>query len=175
MGAHSVRFSARWSGLVWLVTIAVLAVVLVAETLLVTQALSGPAQNTDRRVLYFLLVLVPVGVFGTTASLAPWSYTVGPDGVTVRRLGSDLLIERARIREIRRIDAREIGFVWRIFGSGGFFGWFGRFQSRSLGRFTAYATNQRDLVLVTRTDGSKIILSPHPADAFVASIPSIVL
>jgi hypothetical protein len=85
-----------------------------------------------------------------------------------------VLIERTQIREIRRIDSPEIGFVWRVFGSGGFFGWFGWFRSRSLGRFTAYATNRRDLILITKTDGSKLILSPYPRDAFLKSAPSMV-
>ncbi|MCU0916816.1 MAG: PH domain-containing protein [Planctomycetes bacterium] len=174
MSSHSARFSARWSGLVWLITVVVLAVVLAAEAILLTQAIRGSAEDTSGRVLYFLLMLVPLGIFGKTASLAPRYYTVGPEGVTVRRFGSDVLIERTQIREIRRIDSPEIGFVWRVFGSGGFFGWFGWFRSRSLGRFTAYATNRRDLILITKTDGSKLILSPYPRDAFLKSAPSIV-
>jgi len=52
-------------------------------------------------------------------------------------------------------------------GSGGFLGWFGLFYSRGLGRFWAYAGNQEDLVLMTQTDGRKIVISPHPPEAFL--------
>jgi len=58
----------------------------------------------------------------------------------------------------------------RLFGSGGFLGWFGFFYNGSLGRFWAYAGNRDDLVLLTKTDGRKIVLSPHPPDAFLAAI-----
>jgi hypothetical protein len=33
-----------------------------------------------------------------------------------------------------------------------------------------YATNMRDLVFVERMDGTRFILSPYPADVFVAAI-----
>jgi hypothetical protein len=72
-----------------------------------------------------------------------------------------------RIREVRRIDSRKMGFAWRIFASGGFFGWF---SSRRLGRFRAYAMNQRDLVLITETDGTKIVISPHSEDEFLEAV-----
>jgi hypothetical protein len=75
-----------------------------------------------------------------------------------------------RIREVRRIDSRKMGFAWRIFASGGLLGWFGWFYSRRLGRFRAYATNQRDLVLITETDGTKIVISPHSEDEFLEAV-----
>ena len=51
-----------------------------------------------------------------------------------------------------------------------FFGFFGRFWSRRLGHHRMYATNMRDLVFVERVDGTKFILSPYPADVFVAAV-----
>ena len=33
-----------------------------------------------------------------------------------------------------------------------------------------YATNACDLVLIKLTDGGKMVVSPHPADAFVQDL-----
>ena len=64
----------------------------------------------------------------------------------------------------------QIGFAWRLAGCGGFLGWFGLFYSRSLGEFWAYTGNREDLVLLTQTDGGKIVISPHPPDTFVKAV-----
>jgi hypothetical protein len=69
-----------------------------------------------------------------------------------------------------RVQRKEIGFAWRVFGSAGFWGWFGLFRSRRLGEFRACATNQRDLVLITKTNGTKMVISPHLPDAFLAAV-----
>jgi hypothetical protein len=74
------------------------------------------------------------------------------------------------IREVRRTGLDEIGFAWRVFGSAGFLGWFGLFRSRTLGEFRACATNQRDLVLITKTNGTKLVISPHQPEAFVEAV-----
>ena len=114
--------------------------------------------------------LLPWGVFAVVILFAPRNYTVGSGAIVVGRLGPDAVIQFERIREIRRIDGRDIGFAWRRFGSGGFFGWFGRFYSRTLGAFRAYATNMCDLVLITEVDGTKTVLSPYPPDAFLEAV-----
>jgi hypothetical protein len=117
-----------------------------------------------------LVALLSVAIFAGVARSAPWGYVLRPDAIVVSRLGSPLVISYRRIHEVRRTDPNEIGFVWRIFGSWGFLGWFGRFRSRRLGEFHAYATNQRDLVLITKTNGAKILISPHPLDAFLEAV-----
>ena len=82
-------------------------------------------------------------------------------------MGPNVFIDRRQIAEVRRIRRRDVGLVLRTFGSGGFFGFFGRFYSRPPGRFKIYATNGKDLVLVELADGAKFLLSPHSAEAFV--------
>jgi hypothetical protein len=64
----------------------------------------------------------------------------------------------------------EIGSALRLFGCGGYLGWFGLFYSRSMGQFWAYAGNQEDLALLTQTDGTKIVISPCPPEAFLKAV-----
>jgi hypothetical protein len=169
MSVSSLRFEARWSRLVWSVTVGVLVLVGVAEVLLIRAAWTFSPSQPGHRVA-ILGVLLSVGTFAAIARFAPWGYMVRPDAVVVGRLGSPLVISYEGIREVRRTDAQKIGFAWRVFGSGGFLGWFGLFRSRRLGEFRAYATNRRDLILITKTNGAKIVISPQAPDAFLEAV-----
>ena len=166
MPADSWRFAARWSRSVGIITIAVTIAVVIVDVVL---ARAAYATWTDKasHLLPILGALLVTGILGVIALFAPWSYAVRTDGIVVNRLGWPVVIAYEDIQELRPIDSREIGFAWRTFGSGGFLGWFGWFHSRPLGGFLAYATNQRDMILVTKTDGTRIVISPHPPDAFL--------
>ncbi len=169
MSMSSLRFEARWSRLVWSVTIGVLVLVVVAEALLVQAAFSFSRGQPGHSVAV-LGVLLSVSIFAGIARFAPWDYMVRSDAIVVGRLGAPLMIPYEGIREVRRTHREEIGFAWRVFGSAGFLGWFGLFRSRRLGEFRACATNQRDLVLITKTNGAKIVISPHLPDAFLEAV-----
>jgi len=113
---------------------------------------------------------MPLIIFGVLAFFAPRAFEVNSDAVVVKRLGKDVVVPLESIREIRRVESGEARFMWRLCGCGGFLGWFGLFYSRALGEFWAYAGNQEDLVLLTQTDGTKIVISPYPRDAFLEAI-----
>jgi hypothetical protein len=169
MSVNSLRFEARWSRLVWSVTVAVLALVAVAEVLLV-QAAFGFSPGQPGQAAAVVGALLSVSIFAGIARFAPCDYRVRSDAIVVGRLGTPLMIPYQGIREVRRTHRQEIGFAWRVFGSAGFLGWFGLFRSRTLGEFRACATNLRDLVLITRTNGAKIVISPHLPDAFLEAV-----
>jgi hypothetical protein len=171
MSADAQQFAARWSPAVWIVTTTVLGVIIGVEAMLVRLAYA-PAGDNVTKALLIVALLVPVGIVGIVALLAPWSYTIRSEAIVVNRLGPAVVLRFEQIRAIQRIDSAEIGFAWRAFGSGGFLGWFGWFYSRRVGAFLAYATNRRDLVLVTMNDGAKVIISPYPADAFLLAAQS---
>lgn len=113
------------------------------------------------------LAFVPAVILSVTILFAPLGFTVDPVGIIVHRLGPNIYIRHEEIAAIQRIEAVQIGLGIRVFGSGGFFGFFGSFYSRRLGRFRGCITNRRDLVLIELQDGTKLVLSPYPADAFV--------
>jgi hypothetical protein len=171
MSADTRQFVARWSPAVWIITTAVLGLIIGVEVLLARLGYAASGDNVTKGLL-IVAMLLPVGIFGVVALLAPWSYTIRSDAIVVNRLGPAVVLRFGQIRAIQRIDAAEIGFAWRTFGSGGFLGWFGWFYSRRVGAFLAYATNRRDLLLVTLNDATKIVISPYPADAFLLAAQS---
>lgn len=60
----------------------------------------------------------------------------------------------------------------RIFGSGGFFGWYGWFSEADLGKYFAYYGKASDCFLVTLKNGRKYMLGCADAPAMVAEIRS---
>ncbi len=163
-------FAARWSLSVWVITVLVIVVVICATAGLLWAAAEAAPAETVARALLTAAAFVPAVILCVTVLFAPLGYTVHRKAILVNRMGRPVVIACRQIAEIRRIDAAEIGFAVRIAGSGGFFGAFGRFYSRRLGRFRAYITNRNDLILVTQADGTKTVLSPSPADVFVETV-----
>jgi len=170
MSVNTQRFSMRWSRLTWVVTVGASIVVALAPIVILRAAIRVGPGDGALRVLLISAAFLPLAIFGILALFAPVAFEVNPDAVVVKRLGRDLVIPRRGIREIRRVEAGQIGFAWRLAGCGGFLGWFGLFYSRSLGEFWAYTGNREDLVLLTQTDGGKIVISPHPPDTFLKAV-----
>jgi hypothetical protein len=162
------RFAARWSPSVWIVTsIVILLPVFVMAVLMGTTSHNSQAAEAWPVVACVLVLTV---ILCAAVLFAPLGYAVMPQGVLIRRMGRSVAIGFEQIADARCIDSKEIGFALRIFGSGGFFGWFGRFYGSRLGWFTAYSTNVQNLVVITLTDGAKILISPEPAALFVQAV-----
>lgn len=83
------------------------------------------------------------------------------------------MIGKARIsleglREARRANADDMQGAIRLWGSGGFFGYYGLFRTSRLGRCWWYVTNRRNLVVVIA--GQTALFSPDDVDGFLASL-----
>jgi hypothetical protein len=157
----------RWSRVTWIVTVGVSIIVALIPVLILRTAVHAPPGNSVLRVVLIVAGFVPVVILGIVALFAPLAVEVSSEAVVVKRLVRDVVIPLADVREIRRLESGQAGFMWRLCGCGGFLGWFGLFYSRGLGEFWAYAGNRADLVLLTRIDGTKIVVSADPPDAFV--------
>jgi hypothetical protein len=167
MSGTTQRFAIRWSLSTWVLTIGAVAVVCIGLTALAGTAIHVPPHGTILRALLALEGFVLIAILAVVAALAPLGYSVSEDSIVVRRLAHNVVIPRASIRDVRRLARRDVGFAWRLFGSGGLLGFFGYFSSAKLGRFLAYAADTASLVLITQTDGRKILISPYPPEEFL--------
>jgi hypothetical protein len=112
-------------------------------------------------------------VFGIGAAIvlvvwgfAPGGYSIGPDGRLRihRRLFGTLDLTR---RGPAAPAPWTLGFgSIRVGGSGGLFGFFGRFYKPGVGSYRAYLTRRSQIVSVP-TDRGLVVLSPADMEAFV--------
>jgi hypothetical protein len=164
------EFAARWSSFVWAITVGGIGAAVLAGAAVISVAVHEAQSGAAVRLALVAAALGPAVVVGIVGLFAPRAYVLTRDAIVIQRWGRAVVILRDRVREVRRIRSDEVGLAWRLFGSGGLFGSFGLFYSRSLGKFWVYVTNQEDLVLVTQVDGTKIVISPYPAHGFLDAV-----
>ena len=114
-----------------------------------------------------LLVLVGsptllVALVALPLALSPAGYAVGSGDLAVLRRGARPLLFPLGSLLAARPAAMPRSL--RVLGSGGMFGWWGRFANRDWGRFKAYATDRRHGVLL-EWPGFKLFVSPEDPEA----------
>ncbi|HYT27309.1 MAG TPA: PH domain-containing protein [Actinomycetota bacterium] len=110
--------------------------------------------------LFVLLVALPL-------AFAPTGYAVGRGELAVLRRGAAPLLFPLGGLAAARPTAMPRSV--RLLGSGGLFGWWGRFANRGWGRFRAYATDRRRGVLL-EWPGFKLFVSPENPEALCRAV-----
>lgn len=112
-----------------------------------------------------------IGLFGLILAYAysARGYRVAERSITVRRLIGDVRIPLEDVRAVRIADADDFRGCIRLAGSGGLFGYYGRFRTSKLGRCSWYLTSRRNRVVVV-TGAKTAVFSPDEAERFVAAI-----
>jgi hypothetical protein len=119
-----------------------------------------------------LLVLVAsptllVALVALPLALSPAGYAVGSGDLAVLRRGARPLLFPLGSLLAARPAAMPRSL--RVLGSGGMFGWWGRFANRDWGRFKAYATDRRHGVLL-EWPGFKLFVSPEDPEALCRAV-----
>lgn len=124
-------------------------------------------QNTVTVVLPILLLAVYVLVF----LYRPLGYQIEDGNIIVIRVLSKLnvAIPLRSVTHADYVERKMLGFVWRTFGVGGLFGYFGSFASSKLGAITFYATRRDKLVLI-KTPNKLYAITPDEPEQFVADL-----
>jgi hypothetical protein len=115
-----------------------------------------------------------ISLFVLTAVLSayfwhPQSYKVTSGGIVIKRPIGSKLIGFSTIKQIKPIEKDDFGFIMRVFGNGGLFGYTGIHKSAVLGETTFFATQQRNYIMV-ETDLKKYILTPDEPVDFMKSV-----
>jgi hypothetical protein len=109
-----------------------------------------------------LVVLVAV-----PTALSPAGYAVGSGDLAVVRRGTRPLLFPLGSLLAARPAAMPRSI--RVLGSGGVFGWWGRYANRDWGGFKAYATDRRHGVLL-EWPGFKLFVSPEDPEALCRAV-----
>lgn len=86
--------------------------------------------------LKYLLTVVFVLTIVICAGYTPVRLKANSEKITVTRLFKPIEIPICGIKEMKRIGKSDISDSIRTFGSGGLFGYLGRFKCTALGRYT---------------------------------------
>jgi len=111
-------------------------------------------------------------IYTLAFAFRPIAYVITPNEVIIRRLLTNIHIQRADIENIAAIDQTVMNGAIRTFGVGGLFGYYGGFANTSIGRMTWYATRKDKAVLLRTVNDKKIILTPDEPQRFINHLNS---
>jgi hypothetical protein len=98
------------------------------------------------------------------------SYTVTETELIINRFYGKRIIARSEIKNAKYITKKEMGFVIRMLGNGGVFGYTGFFTNKTIGRMRWHVTNQQNLVIISMQNGKTICVSPDDVPGFLKAI-----
>ncbi|MCE5325332.1 MAG: PH domain-containing protein [Planctomycetaceae bacterium] len=77
---------------------------------------------------------------------------------------------RGEIVSVRPLTPSDLGRTLRVFGAGGLWGGFGRFHSRNMGNLEMYVSRRDGMVLIERTTGPDLVITPDRPTEFIAML-----
>ena len=169
MQAAVKRFGmAPMSGAIQVVTVGLSVLLAGLAAVMVWRAFVGDGWEAYVGIGVVVLTLLVLGWvwFG----MRPGSFEVTPNGVEIVRPLSRIRLPLEGISGVRRLEEEAMKGAVRIFGAGGFGGGFGWFWSRRLGRFRAYVSRTKNLVIIELRGDRPVVLSPDEPEAFVSAL-----
>jgi len=123
----------------------------------------------------FLNVSSALLIFGTLFACAlqsPRYIVLTDDKLIVKKLFGTFSVERSKIRRVESYapDSSEV----RLFGSGGFFGYLGKFSSAKIGSYRSFVCNFKQAFLIQTFDGKKYVFSCENRDEVINTIKSVI-
>jgi len=150
-------YKASMDSLVKIVTIAILVVsgfAFLSSLVYIMNSESSESWGT------LLIVGSLILIFGITYTLAPRAYLLDNNSLTIDRLLAPVVIPLQQISEVSTPPLERFNYAVRLFGSGGFLGYFGLFWVSKTGKMWWYATQRKNVIMVKLTSGSPIIITP---------------
>lgn len=115
-----------------------------------------------------LCILFPA-IFLISWGLHPQYYLVENGKLIIVRPFSKLELRLQDFNKIEPVDKAITRGSIRLFGSGGFFGFFGLFHNKTLGRYRMYVTDRNKLILL-RGDKDCRLISPLNREACLKAL-----
>lgn len=125
------------------------------------------AIQKEGSIIYFFTIALLVLIYVWAFVFKVRYYEVTPNGIIIKRIIGDVKIARSLIANVEPLKESTAFWAIRVFGNGGFFGYYGKFLNHKLGITTRYATRKDKLVIIFKTNGEKIIVSPDEPKMFV--------
>ncbi len=100
----------------------------------------------------------------------PREFVITADGLQIVWPWRVRMVLREEILSVRPVTRSDLGRTLRVFGAGGLWGAFGRFSSRNLGSLEMYISRGDAMILIDRTTGPSLIITPDRPTEFVGML-----
>jgi cytochrome c biogenesis factor len=103
-----------------------------------------------------------------TYGFSPKGYSVQDGQLVIYRPFRNKFYETAGIQTVTIVAKEEMKWSMRVFGVGGLFGYFGLFRNSRFGTMIWYASRRDQFVVIERSNGRAIVLTPDDPSSFVS-------
>ncbi|GHT39232.1 hypothetical protein FACS189437_02000 [Bacteroidia bacterium] len=119
---------------------------------------------------YWLGAVIFVIVLVFPALFCPLNVSLQNESISIHRIKGDIVIPLDDIMEIRMVNGSDTKNGTRNFGSGGSFGYLGKFSSPKLGNYQMYATDASKMILVKNKKEEYIIFSCDKPEELIGMV-----
>ncbi len=117
-------------------------------------------------VIPFALIIILILTYG----FSPKGYGVQDRQLVIYRPFQNKFYATDDMLHVTLVDRKELKNSLRVFGVGGLFGYFGLFRNSRYGTMIWYATRRDQFVVIERSNGRTIVLTPDDPNSFVQEI-----
>jgi len=120
-------------------------------------------------VMPFAFILILLFTYG----FSPKGYALEDGQFTVWRPFKAKQFQISDIISVTAVEKKNLKGSIRTFGVGGLFGYFGLFRNSTYGNMVWFATRRDRFVVIERSNGKTIVITPDDPAAFVSAYESI--
>jgi hypothetical protein len=121
-------------------------------------------------VMPFAIIIMLVVTYG----FSPKGYVLSDGVLTVLRPFKVKNFPLSDIQSVTAVEKKNLKGSIRTFGVGGLFGYYGLFRNSTYGNMTWYATRRDRFVVIERSNGKTIVITPDDPAAFVSAYQSLI-
>lgn len=112
--------------------------------------------------LFLLVLLLPY-------LYSPYTYTCDDKVLSIKRPIGQIDVQLVDVLNVRELEDKELSPLFRLWGSGGFFGYFGKFSDARHRNFKMYCRRLDTRVMVFTKNGL-LVLAPDNKEEFIKTI-----
>jgi len=120
-----------------------------------------------------LITAIILGIaFVGSFCLSTLKYTINENSLVIVTPLYNKTIRKKDIFRVDLVNRKDLGFMIRLFGNGGLFGYYGWYRAANLGKFFFYGTQMKNLILIQMNTGSKYMITPDDTSILSELQPS---
>ena len=125
--------------------------------------------DEDGLLIPVLISILFALTLGLSYAWSPKQFETDASNITIRKIWQSIVIPRDTIIESRLLEADDIKGSIRLMGSGGLFGYYGKFTNSKLKTYNLQAGNRVNLVMIKTADKT-YVLTPDNREAFLKDV-----
>lgn len=137
--------------------VAILFISIAVALILFSSKEGNSASEMTVKILVNILNLL---IFTFSYLLHPTGYILSDNDLIIRRPLTSVNLKYSEIKEVKTLSSSDLKWSVRTFGSGGMFGYYGKFFNNQFGPMTWYASRRDHFVLILLQKNQKIVVTP---------------